>query len=157
MDTSAASRTPTRSRDAGPAVALVGWLSAALAAGAVLLAVGPLGLSLPLLSALGPGGDRAVVPAAAAFSVLAALATAVSRGAFRRRPWAWGVGVVVHALTVLGAATPFRGVVSGAAVLLGCAALAALLSPGGRAGLLRGADAAEKDRAQDPPAERQDR
>lgn len=146
MDASALPRTPTRSRGAGPAVALVGWLSAALAAGAVLLAVAHLGLSIPLLSALGPGGDRAVVPAAAAFSVLAALATAVSVGSFRRRPWAWGLGVVVHALTVLGAATPFRGVVSVAAVLLGCAALAALLSPGGRAGLLRTSDAAAVER-----------
>lgn len=142
MDASAPPRTPTRSRAAGLAVATIGWLSAALAAGAVLLAVAHLGLSIPLLSALGPGGDRAVVPAAAAFGVLAALATAVSLGAFRRRPWAWGLGVVVHALTVLGAATPFRGVVSGVAVLLGCAALAALLSPGGRAGLLRTTDTA---------------
>ncbi|MBA2437984.1 MAG: hypothetical protein H0V52_06495 [Acidimicrobiia bacterium] len=128
-----------RSERAGGGVAaavVIAGLSGVLSAGAVLLALAHAGLSLPLLSALGPGGDRAVPPAAIAFSVLAVLAAVVAAGAFARRPWAWPLGLVVHALTVLGAATPFRGPVSLVGILLGLTAVAILLSRPGRSALL---------------------
>ncbi len=118
------------------AAMVVGWLSGVLSAGAVLLALAHAGLSLPLLSALGPGGDRAVPPAAIAFSVLAVLAAVVAAGAFARRSWAWPLGLVVHALAVFGAATPFRGPVSLVGILLSLSALAVMLSPSGRTALL---------------------
>ncbi len=138
VSTSAARSAPRSDGDTTPVAArAVGWLSVVLAGGSALLALGHLGLSIPVLSALGPGGDRAVPPAAAAFAASAVLATAVAVGAFRRRPWAWALGLVVHALTVLGAAMPYRGVVSLIGIGLGVAAVVVLVSRPGRAALLR--------------------
>jgi hypothetical protein len=136
METSLAHR---QRADRGVAAAmLIGLLSVLLSAGAVLLTLAHAGLSLPLLSALGPGGDRAVPPAAIAFSVLAVLAAVVAAGAFARRSWAWPLGLVVHALTVFGAATPFRGPVSLIGILLSLSALAVLLTRQARTALLAG-------------------
>jgi hypothetical protein len=63
------------------------WMSGALAVGSALLAVGHLGLQIPILSALGPGGTRAVVPAAIAFGISASLHALVALGVARRRSW----------------------------------------------------------------------
>jgi hypothetical protein len=68
------------------------WASIALAVGSALLAIGHMGVQIPLLSALGPGGTRAVVPAAVAFSLgqlYTGRSPSVSRGAGRGRgSWA---------------------------------------------------------------------
>jgi hypothetical protein len=114
------------------------WTSGALAVGCALLAVGHSGLQVPLLSALGPGGTRAVVPAAVAFTVAAVLHTLVSVGVARRRSWAWPLGVLIAAATLLGAATPFRGVMSGVGIVLAGLELGLLLTRDGRR-LLRSA------------------
>ncbi|CAN5706771.1 hypothetical protein BH24ACT14_BH24ACT14_01570 [soil metagenome] len=123
-------------RGSATAATVIGWLSGVLSAGTVLMALAHAGLSLPLLSALGPGGDRAVPPAAIAFGVLAVLAAVVAAGVFARRSWAWALGLVVHALTVFGAATPYRGPVSLVGILLSLTAVAVLLSRPGRTALL---------------------
>lgn len=123
-------------RRAASAAKAVGWLAVILAVGSVLLAVAHAGVSVPLLSSLGPGGDDAVPQAAAAFTVAAVLATFVAVGAFRQRAWAWALGLVVYALTVLAAVTPYRGVGSLLGVLLGVAGVVLLLSRSGRAALL---------------------
>lgn len=86
------------------------WASTALAVGSALLAIGHMGVQIPLLSALGPGSTRAVVPAAVAFSLGACLHGAVAYGVSRRLVWAWPLGVLAAGLTLLGAALPFRGV-----------------------------------------------
>ena len=112
--------------------------SGALAFGCALLAVGHLGLQVPVLSALGPGGGRPVVPAAIAFAVAAIAHGLVCFGVVRRRSWAWPLGVLIAALTLVGAATPFRGVMSAVGIALAGVELALLLTPDGRR-LLRGA------------------
>jgi hypothetical protein len=104
------------------------WISATLAAGSALMAVAHLGYGIPVLSALGPGGGRAVIPAAIAFAVAAVLQGATSLGIARRRAWGWPLGVLIAALMLVGAAMPFRGVVSAIAVVLAGAELALLLS-----------------------------
>ncbi len=113
----------------------VAALSAPLAVGCALLAVSHLGIDVPLLSRVGPGGDRVVVPAAVAFAVATLLLIAVATGAWRGRPWAWALGVVVHALVFLGAAVPFRGVGSAVAMVVTGVTVALLVSRPGRAAL----------------------
>jgi hypothetical protein len=95
----------------GRATALDGvvWASGALAVGSALLAVGHMGVEIPLVSALGPGGSRPVWPAAIAFAVATGLHGAVCYGVARRRGWAWPLGVLVGAVTQVGATTPLRG------------------------------------------------
>jgi hypothetical protein len=113
------------------------WTSGALAIGCALLAAGHLGLGIPVLSALGPGGTRAVVPAAIAFAVAALLHTLVGVGVAGGRSWAWPVGVLIAALTLLGAATPFRGAMSAVGIALAGIQLVLLLTRDGRALLQR--------------------
>lgn len=113
------------------------WISGALAAGSALLAVGHAGVEIPLVSALGPGGSRPVWPAAIAFTAAACLHGAVALGIARRRPWAWPLGVLAAALTLLGAAVPFRGVGSIVGMVLAGAELALLLTGRARRGILR--------------------
>jgi hypothetical protein len=108
------------------------WTSTALAVGCALLAIGHSGLQIPILSALGPGGTRAVIPAAMAFTVAAVLQALVSVGVLRRRSWAWPLGVLIAAVTLLGAATPFRGVMSAVGIVLAGVELALLLTRDGR-------------------------
>lgn len=115
------------------------WASGALAAGSALLAVGHAGIEIPLVSALGPGGSRPVWPAAIAFSVAAGLHGAVCYGVARRRGWAWPLGVLVGAVTLVGAATPFRGVGSVVGMVLAAAEVGLLLTGGARRRMLRGA------------------
>jgi hypothetical protein len=108
------------------------WISGALAIGCALLAIGHSGVQIPVLSALGPGGTRAVIPAAAAFTVAAVLHALVSVGVARRRTWAWPLGVLIAAMTLLGALTPFRGVMSGVGIVLAGVELGLLLTRDGR-------------------------
>lgn len=108
------------------------WISGALAIGCALLAIGHSGFQIPVLSALGPGGTRAIVPAAVAFTVAAVLHALVSVGVARRRSWAWPLGVLIAAVTLLGAATPFRGVMSGVGIVLAGVELGLLLTRDGR-------------------------
>jgi len=124
----------THPRTRPVATALVA-LSGMSALGALLLAIGHLGVEVPVLSALGPGGDRAVPVAAAVFSVGTVLYAAVAYGAARGARWAWTAGVVVNALAVLGGARQFRGAASAIGLLLAVAALALLLAPAGRRAL----------------------
>jgi hypothetical protein len=108
------------------------WISGALAVGCALLAIGHSGVQIPVLSALGPGGTRAVIPAAVAFAIAAVLHALVSSGVARRRTWAWPLGVLIAAMTLLGALTPFRGVMSAVGILLAGVELGLLLTRDGR-------------------------
>jgi hypothetical protein len=120
--------TGTRSR----ALDGVTWTGGALAVGCALLAVGHLGLQVPVLSALGPGGTRPVVPAAIAFGLAALLHGLVAVGAARRRAWAWALGVLIAGATLVGAAYPFRGVISAVGIVLAGLELGLLLTRDGR-------------------------
>lgn len=111
-------------------------ISAVLAAGSALLAVAHMGVEVPLLSALGPGGGRAVVPAAIAFSVAAVAHGMVSVGVRRRRAWAWPLGVLIAAATLLAAAAPFRGIGSALGIVLAAAQLGLLVTKPARRAIL---------------------
>lgn len=122
---------PSAGSRSGAAVA-VGCLAAVAALGSLLLAVAHLGIELPLLASLGPGGDTVVVPAAIAFGVGMAVWGAVSFGAFRRTRWVLPVGVVFSVLSILSGLMPYRGVASGVGIALASLVLLTLLSPPGR-------------------------
>ena len=116
--------------------ATVTALSALLAVGCAALAVAHAGVELPLLSSIGPGGDRAVVPAAIAFTIAALVLSAVAAGTWRRRPWAWALGIVTHGLVFVGAAVPYRGVASLVALIVSGTCIALLLTRAGREALV---------------------
>lgn len=122
-------------RDA--ALDAVVWLSGALAAASALLALGHSGVRIPVVSGLGPGGSDPVVPAAIAFTVAACLHGTVAYGVARRRPWAWALGVLVAAVTLLGAAVPFRGTGSVVGIVLAGTELGLLLTGRIRRAILR--------------------
>lgn len=111
-------------------------LSALSCVGAVVMAVAHLGVAIPVVSALGPGGTDAVPPAAAAFAVGAAVYALLTVGLARTRPWSWPVGLVVNALALLSFALPYRGVGSLIGIIVATATLALLLSPPVRRALL---------------------
>lgn len=111
-------------------------MSALLALGCAALAIGHSGVDVPVLSDIGPGGDRAVVPAAIAFTVATVVLVLVVIGVARQRPWSWALGVVVHALVFLGAAVPYRGIASAVALIISGICVALLVSRPGRAALL---------------------
>lgn len=113
-------------------VTLAAGAAGLLAVGCALLAVGHAGVQLPLVSALGPGGDRAVPVAAAAFTVGTIAYALVVRGLLVRARWAWLAGLVLGALTVIGAVQPFRGIGSAVGVALAAVVVGALASPAGR-------------------------
>lgn len=117
-------------------VMLVTALSAVLAVGCAAMAVAHAGVNIPVLSRFGPQGTDAVPPAVVAFTVGTLVLGALAYGTARRRSWAWAGGIAVHALVVLGALTPYRGVGSLVAVVLAGAAVLVLLSPPGRTALL---------------------
>jgi hypothetical protein len=106
-------------------------LSATAAVGTLLLAVAHTGVTVPLLSALGPQGD-AVPPAVVAFCAATLLFGGVAAGLARARRWAWGAGLGVAALAVLGGVGQFRGVVSAVGIALALAMAALLLTPAAR-------------------------
>ena len=111
-------------------------LSALLALGCAALAIGHAGVDVPLLSQIGPGGNRAVVPAAIAFAVSTVILALVAWGTWGRRAWAWALGFVAHALVFVGAAYPYRGVASLVALLVSGTCLALLLTRAGRRALV---------------------
>src|SRR5688572_14148440 len=111
-------------------------LSGVLAVGCAVMAIAHAGVEVPLLSQLGPGGNDPVWPAVIAFSIGALVLAFVAIGASRARAWAWALGLVVHALIVLFALLPFRGVGSAVAIVISVASVALLLSRAGRASLL---------------------
>ena len=131
----------TAPRPRSRALDVVVWASTALAVGSALLAIGHLGVQVPLLSALGPGGPGVVVPAAIAFTVGACLHGAVAIGVAKRRPWAWIMGMLVGTLTLIGATTPFRGAVSLLGILLAGLQVGLLATGGARRRILRSARA----------------
>jgi hypothetical protein len=106
-------------------------IAAITAGGNLLLAIAHLGIEVPLLSRLGPQGG-AVPPAVVAFTIGAAIFTAIAVGLSRGQRWAWVAGLVMSVLTVLSTIGQFRGVVSVLGILLALALAAALLLPGSR-------------------------
>lgn len=95
-------------------------LVAGLGAGATgLLAVGHAGVEIPLVSGIGPGGSRAVWPAAIAFSLAAIAYVVVAVGLARGWRWAVPAGAVVFAVTLVGSLAPYRGPASLLGALLG--------------------------------------
>lgn len=111
-------------------------LTALLALGCAALAVGHAGVDVPVLSRFGPGGNRAVVPAAIAFTVTAAALLVLVLGVLRRRSWSWALGLLTHALILLGAVVPYRGVGSAVAIIISAACLALLMTRSARTALL---------------------
>jgi hypothetical protein len=120
-----------------PAATLTGSLFVLAAVGAGLLAVAHAGVELPLVSALGPGGDRPVPVAAAVFGVGTLVYLALAIGAFARAGWVRPVGLLVSVLAILQGVRSFRGVASGAAIVVSVLIAVLLLSPGGRAAFRR--------------------
>jgi hypothetical protein len=115
-----------------PLATSVGWLSVIAAAGSALLAIGHLGVDVPVLSALGPRGNGVVPVAAAVFTVGALLYAAVAAGAFSGARWAWPLGLSVNALALLSGLREYRGTASAIGIVLALAGLALLLAPAGR-------------------------
>ena len=103
-----------------------------LALWTALLSVGHLGVDIPFVSQLGPGGDRVVLAAGIVFAIATAVFLAIGVGLLRLRVWAWAAGVVVNALAVLGGLREFRGAGSVVALVLALTALVLLLTPQAR-------------------------
>lgn len=120
-----------------PAVVTVtSVITALLAVGCLALAIGHSGVTVPVLSRLGPGGGRAVVPAAIAFAVATVLLTVLTVGTWRRQPWAWAAGLAVHGIVLAGAALPYRGIGSLVGIVLAGSAFVLLASRPGREAML---------------------
>jgi hypothetical protein len=102
-----------------------------------LLAIGHLGVEVPLVSALGPGGSRVVLTAGIVFAVATTIFAAIAIGLARAQPWAWTAGVLVNGLALLSGALEFRGAGSVVGMLLAAAALVLLLTPRARRALSR--------------------
>lgn len=117
------------------AVTVAVGLTGVLILGCVIMAVAHAGVVVPGISALGPGGDRAVWPAVIAFTVATIVLSIVAVGLSRGRSWAWPLGVVTHGLVVVGALTPYRGVGSLVAIVIAAAAVAVLMTRGARQSL----------------------
>lgn len=132
----AAAGGPTRAeagRGGRPAAATtVGWLSVIGVIAAALMAVAHAGVTIPVVSAIGPGGDRAIWPAVVVFAVGAAIYALLAVGAFRVVPWTWPAALAVNALAAMSMLRPFRGVGSVLGLVLFGVTLAVLLSPAGR-------------------------
>jgi hypothetical protein len=98
------------------------------AAGSLLMSIAHAGVEIPLFSALGPSGNRAIPPAAAGFAVGATLYAVTALGLARARSWAWAVGLVVNGLTLVSAAYPYRGLGSLAGIAVAVVSLGLLLA-----------------------------
>lgn len=101
------------------------------ALGTSLLAVAHTGVTVPLLSALGPQGG-AVPPAVVAFTVATLLFAVLAFGLRRAARWAWVGGLVLAAASILGGVGQFRGVVSAIGIGLAVVLLGVLLAPSSR-------------------------
>lgn len=120
-----------------PVVAAAAALTLVLAVYVALLSIGHLGVEIPGLSALGPGGNRVVLVAGILFAVSAVLYATIGVGLLRLRGWSWVAGIVVSALSVLSGIVQFRGAGSVIGILLSLAVLVLLLTPQARAALRR--------------------
>ena len=120
-----------------PVVTVTTVITLVLALGCLALAIGHAGINVPLISRLGPGGERAVVPAAVAFAVATALLAVLSVGTWRQRPWAWAAGLALHGIVLAGAAMPYRGIGSLVGIVLAGSAFVLLASPPGREAMLQ--------------------
>lgn len=108
------------------------WLTALAAVGTALMAVSHAGVAVPVLAGIGPA-TGVVVPIAAAGFGLATLVLVVALvGLHRRRPWGWALATLAHALVVLAAAFPIRGVGSWLGIALSGAAFVLLLTGSAR-------------------------
>jgi hypothetical protein len=123
----------TNTRPLAVIAAAIGVL--ALTVYAALLSISHLGVQVPGLSALGPGGNRVVLMAGVSFAVSAVIYAVIGVGLLQRRRWAWAGGVVVSALTILGGIAQFRGAGSTIGMLLSLVVLLLLLTPQARAAL----------------------
>lgn len=124
-----------RERRTGLLTALVA-VTAVLAVGCLLMAIGHAGVTVPLLSMLGPSGGAAVPPAAVGFGVATVAYVVVLVGLVRQRPWSWALALVVYGVTLAGAAMPFRGAGSVVGIVLSGLALGLLIAPDVRRALL---------------------
>lgn len=102
---------------------------------AALLSIGHLGVEVPGLSELGPGGDRVVLRAGISFAVAAVIYAVIGVGLLQLRPWAWAAGTVVSALSILSGIVQFRGPGSVIGMLLSLVLLVLLLLPQTRSAL----------------------
>lgn len=125
-------RTYARGVDTTPATLRSAAVVAGIAAvGTLLLAIAHTGVTIPLLSRLGPQGG-AVPPAVVAFAAGTALFGAIAVGLLRRARWAWIGGLAVAGLSVLSGIGQFRGVVSAVGIALSILLATLLLAPGSR-------------------------
>jgi hypothetical protein len=113
------------------------WAVLLLALSSALLSISLLGVEIPLVSGLGPGGDRVVLPAGIVFAIATAVFAVIGVGLLRMRAWAWAAGVAVTALALLGGVGQFRGAGSVIGLVLALIGLVLLLTPGARAALRR--------------------
>jgi hypothetical protein len=120
-----------------PAVTAAAVLAFGLALYATLLSIGHLGVEVPVLSSLGPGGSRVVLVAGIVFAGGALVSAVIGFGLLRLHSWAWVAGVALGALGVLGGIGQFRGAGSVVGILASLAVLALLLTPQSRAALRR--------------------
>jgi hypothetical protein len=107
-------------------------LTFVLATYAALLSISHLGVDVPVLSALGPGGDRVVLAAGIVFALGAGIYAILGIGLLGLHRWAWFAGVAVSALSVLSGIGQFRGAGSVIGILLSLAVLALLVTPQAR-------------------------
>jgi hypothetical protein len=119
------------------AARVVGWLAALMAVGCGLLAVGHAGVELPVVSAIGPGGNRPVPQAVAAFGLGTLAFATVAVGVFRRSRWAWPAATALNALALAAGLRQYRGAASAIGLTMAVAALALLATPATRGALLR--------------------
>lgn len=124
---------PVRPAAVTAAAALVGGLALWTA----LLSIGHLGVTIPLVSVLGPGGNRVVLAAGIAFAITAVVCACVAIGLARMQSWAWTAGVVVNSLALVAGVREFRGAGSVIGMLLAAAALILLLTPQARRASMR--------------------
>ncbi|QBI19000.1 hypothetical protein ER308_05200 [Egibacter rhizosphaerae] len=114
------------------AVALTGLM----AVGTALMSLAHSGVVIPVLSEIGPATGAVVAEAAAGFGAAAVLLAVALVGLVRRLAWGWALATALHALVVLAAAFPFRGLGSVIGIVLSAAALLTLMSRSARMALL---------------------
>lgn len=111
-------------------------LAGVMAFGTLLLAIAHLGVTIPLLSRLGPQGG-AVPPAVVAFAVATLLFGGVALGLYRRSRTAW-IGTIVLSLAIIAMSlAQYRGVVSGIGIGLAAVLVILLVLPPSRHAALR--------------------
>lgn len=125
--------TSASARTRPPAASAVGWLAVVGVVGAVFMSLAHLNLPVPLLDV-----GRVVAPVAIGLAIGAVLYAAVAYGAFAQKSWAWPAALVVNGIAL--AATlgpPSRGTFELVPIAVSLVAIAVLVSPPGRAALLR--------------------